>query len=850
MSTNVGAIDLELLLSSNKFNKQLGNVQNIANKSGSMIAGSFKKIGMAVAAAFSVTKLVQFGKECINVASNTTNAWIGLNSVLTGQGKNFEQAKKFINDYVSDGLVPLNNAVAAYKNLTLRGYSSDQIQKTMNALKNSATFARQSSYSLGDAVQTATEGLKNENSVVVDNAGVTKNVAKMWEDYAKSIGKTTNQLTQAEKIQAEVNGILEETKFQSNDAAIYANTYSGKLAQLNTAFTNMKSRIGSVAQAIAKTFIPMITAGANAVTKLFTVIESALSAFGLQADSVESISGGLGNIADISNEASSAVEDIGTSAKKTKKSLNGLRTFDILNNMSSNKKDDSDTSSSSAGPEIKTDAIDFNGVANSIDNAISKKFEEFFKPLQNSWNKYGEKIFTNLKRTVNNFKRLFIELGSSFKKVWTNGTAETMLGHIFSITSNIIEIVGNLADAFANAWANAGNGDAIIQNICDYWNDLLYIVDDVSQTITDFTSSPEFQEFANGMVESIKLITDVISNVGRVLKEVWDEHGKEAFEQMLTTATKLGTAVNTVWKKIQPFVSWCIETMIKRTLIPMIDRLKSIWKVLEGVIDFVTGVFSGDWKRAWEGIKEIFIGMLGIMKSNLEKIFPGITSVFEKGWNFIKSIWQNAGGFFGGIWNGIKNAFGSVSTWFHDTFSRAWQKVKDVFSSGGQVFNGIKEGIDRTFKTVVNSLISGINRVVKVPFEKIQQALNKIRNVEVMGYHPFYGLPYISVPSIPYLAEGGYFKANQPTLAMVGDNMTQDEVVTPIPKMQEALRSVLSENHGNSEVVSLLKQIISLLKNMSGDMVFKVGEEELARAVLNGFRALQAKSSKPIFDFL
>ena len=33
-----------------------------------------------------------------------------------------------------------------------------------------------------------TEGLKNENSILVDNAGVTKNVAKMWEDYAKAIG--------------------------------------------------------------------------------------------------------------------------------------------------------------------------------------------------------------------------------------------------------------------------------------------------------------------------------------------------------------------------------------------------------------------------------------------------------------------------------------------------------------------------------------------------------------------------------------------------------------------------------------------------------------------------------------
>ena len=192
MSTNVGEIDLSLILNSDKFNSQLKNVDSQADKASTKISSTLSKIGKAVAVAFSVTAIVKFGKECLNVATETSNAWIGLNSILTGQGKSFSQAKKFINDYIADGLVPLNNAVGAYKNLALRGYSSDQIQKTMNALKNSATFARQSTYSLGDAVQTATEGLKNENSVVVDNAGVTKNVAKMWEDYAKKIGKTTN----------------------------------------------------------------------------------------------------------------------------------------------------------------------------------------------------------------------------------------------------------------------------------------------------------------------------------------------------------------------------------------------------------------------------------------------------------------------------------------------------------------------------------------------------------------------------------------------------------------------------------------------------------------------------------
>ena len=168
MSTNVGEIDLSLILDSNKFSSQLKNIDAQANTASSKISSSLLKIGKAALAAFSVAAVVKWGKECLNVATETSNAWIGLNSILTGQGKSFDKAKQFINDYISDGLVPLNNAVAAYKNLTLRGYNSDQIQKTMNALKNSATFARQSTYSLGDAVQTATEGLKTDEGLCSD----------------------------------------------------------------------------------------------------------------------------------------------------------------------------------------------------------------------------------------------------------------------------------------------------------------------------------------------------------------------------------------------------------------------------------------------------------------------------------------------------------------------------------------------------------------------------------------------------------------------------------------------------------------------------------------------------------
>lgn len=849
MSTNVGSIDLELLLNSNKFNKELGNVQNIADKSGSKIAGSFKKIGVAVAAAFSVSKIIKFSKECISLGSDIAEVQNVVDVAFKTMNEN-------VNSFASNAIEQFGlSQLATKKYMGTFGAMSQafgftekeayEMSKTLTGLTGDvASFYNlnpDEAYNKIKSVFTGeTETLKQLGVVMTQNA---------LDQYAlaNGYGKTTAKMTEQEKVALRYNFVLKQLEMASGDFVRTQDSWANQTRVLSLRFDELKATIG---QGLINVFTPVVKVINTVLAKLQVLANSFKSFTDMVTGKVNSNNGGgLSTLADSAVDVSGAVDGIGESAKKTKKALNGLRSFDILNNNVTSSSN-SDTGSSSGGTGINTEGIDFSNVANTLDENISSNFEEFFRPLKNSWDKYGEKIFSNLKRTIDNFRRLFSALGNSFKKVWTNGTAEQILGHIFSVVNNIVESVGNLAETFTIAWTNAGNGDAIIQNISDCWNDLWYIVDSISKAIADFTSSPEFQEFANSTIESINLISDTLNHVWDKLKELWDEYGKEAFEQILTAMAKVGTAINVIWKAIQPLVNYCIEKLIEYVLKPLIEKIKAIGEMIEGIADFIIGVFTGDWERAWNGIKEIFYGALNYMKAGFDKIFGPLIDGFKTGWEIVKNAWQGASGFFGGVWNGIKGAFGSVSNWFHNTFSGAWQRVKDVFSSGGQVFNGIKEGIESTFKTVVNGLISGINKIVKVPFEKIQQAIDKIRNVEVAGFHPFYGLPYISVPSIPYLAQGGYFKANQPTLAMVGDNMTQDEVVTPIPKMQDALRSVLNENQGNTEIVSLLKQIINLLKNMSGDMVFKVGEEELARVVLNGLRILQAKSSKPIFDFL
>lgn len=853
MSTNVGAVDFELLLNSNPFNKGLKNTTNTIKSSG--IENALKKISQLAVAAFSVKAVTDFGKVCIQVATETSNAWIGLNSILTGQGKSFNQAKNFINDYISDGLVPLNNAVGAYKNLALRGYNSEQIQKTMNALKNSATFARQSTYSLGDAVQTATEGLKNENSVVVDNAGVTKNVAKMWEDYAKSIGKTTNNLTQQEKIQAEVNGILEETKFQSNDAAIYANTFSGKLAQLNTAFTNMKTAIGNVIQPIAKIFIPTITQATNAITNLFNKIASLLAVFGLKADSVESITGGISDIASGAANASNAVSGIGDSAKKSAKDLKSLASFDTAQIL---KKDDSDSSSSGSGAGGKIDTSGLNLTdnlkkqASDIENILNGVN---FEPLKQSFN--------NLREAISYFGqgsgKILDGFYNNYLKPLGNYVISDALPHFLNSTANAMKSIDfdKLESAFNELWKSL---EPFHENI---GNGLLWFYDNVLLKLATWTINEVVPAFLKILKGSIDVTNKAIEDIKPIWKWFWDK-----VLSPITTWT--GGVIVDVLNGVGDALKWISDNEVAMSIIEgvaiaigLVTGALTLYNIAMGVCNVVTGIFAGIMAILTSPIT-IVIAIIGALIAAIilcVKHWEQIKETAKNCWEGIKNAWNNAGqwfnekivipikNFFGNLWNnvkdtasgawqGIKGIFSGIGSWFSNIFQQAYNGITRVFSNIGNFFGGIWQRIKNTFSNlgmsignaISNAVKSGINGVISLIEKRINSAINLINGaIGIINLIPGVNVDKIQSLNLPRLAQGGYVKANTPQLAMIGDNRHQGEVVAPEDKLMSLYKKANQEMGlgNNDKVIELLEKIIQILVNLSFDFNLYIDSYEL-----------------------
>ncbi|MDP4134000.1 MAG: hypothetical protein Q8882_08315 [Bacillota bacterium] len=266
---------------------------------------------LAIVAGLALYKVSGAIKGGLDAFNQYRSSMVGLQSVVVGTGNNFKEAQKFINDYTNDGLIPASNAATALKNLLNRGYTQTQAEEVLNRLKDSASFGRQASLSLGDAVQSAAEGLKNENSILVDNAGVTKNVSVMWKEYAETIGKSVNDLTQAQKIQAEYNGIMKETQHQVGDAAKYANEFAGAQAKNAAETLKMKQAFGAALAPALREIYDLLNGMLPAVTAFISSNKSLIAILALVAVAFLSAVTALTAFHTVTKLLSPAVKELG-----------------------------------------------------------------------------------------------------------------------------------------------------------------------------------------------------------------------------------------------------------------------------------------------------------------------------------------------------------------------------------------------------------------------------------------------------------------------------------------------------------------------------------------------------------
>lgn len=805
-------------------------------------------------------KLRQVYAEMDNIQANTWKAYtpegveIGNKAIEPAVNNDLAGNKQYQN--LSKEAAKLEGQIASLNsklNTTKQEYTQieGQIQQTttkqstwnniVNKVKTAIAGIKKNTNSTGSAFQsvaTISEKVRNGCSQIFKITGriVTK-IKQMGTGFKQGLGhilKYAGALFSLQSIYSTLSGAANSWLSSQNSAA----------QQLNANIEYMKYSMGSA-------LAPVIEFITNLVFQLMKAIQSLVYAFS-----------GINIFANASAKAYSSMASSAKEANKETKQLAGVHSE--INNIQSN-----DNSSSGSGGGSITPSFDLSQVDNQM-SPLAQKLYDFFKPLVDSWNTYSAGLVEQVKTTASQIGELLSSVWGSFEEIITNGTA-------YSILENILAIIGNIAQAWANAWNYNNNGDVIVQNLANAFNNLLVAINNV-------VSSPEFQEWLNNCSDKFREISEKIasidwqplvnalfeigSTIGTLALDIlsglvdifkWLAENPAIAEVLLAIAVAIGVVSTAV--SIVSSVMAVLNPILQATNITLMPLIGIIIAIIAVIAIIVVAIMNWDTvtqaiANTWEWIKQKAIEIWNAIAEFFTNLWNSICEIATNVWNGIKdffvNIWTGISTFFSNIWNGIKNVamtvwnaitttISNVINGIKNTISNVLNTIKTVWSN---IWNGIKNvvtsvwnGIWNIIKSVVNNILSGIEGFVNGVIRGINWVLSGISKVanavgSLIGLNPI--SLQLSTISLPRLAKGAVLKV--PTVAEMAEYpgaSTNPEIVTPQNIMEETFDKVLARYQDNDN-----SQPIYLTVN--------VGNAKLGQILLDDLRNMKRRSGKGI----
>ena len=236
-------------------------------------------------------------------------------------------------------------------------------------------------------------------SRAMDKYGINIRNANMQQElYNLGIDTSISKLSQADKTILRTIILLNNSKYAWADLSNTINQPANQIRMLQSNFASLGRTIGSLFIPILQTVLPYVNAIVIALQRMFAYIAKLL---GIKLSNFVSSTGGIsvdtGDIADNMDNASGAIDNANTSAKKLEKTLSVLA-FDQLNQLNDNSDSGSTSnpSSGSGGGASHLSALDA-----ALDDALSayqKAWDEAFKKMSNRANEMADAIVNAFKR--------------------------------------------------------------------------------------------------------------------------------------------------------------------------------------------------------------------------------------------------------------------------------------------------------------------------------------------------------------------------------------------------------------------------------------------------------------------
>ncbi|ASN70237.1 hypothetical protein 10F3_52 [uncultured Caudovirales phage] len=171
--------------------------------------------------------------------------------------------------------------------------------------------------------------------------------------------------------------------------------------------------------------------------------------------------------------------------------------------------------------------------------------------------------------------------------------------------------------------------------------------------------APVFSTIFNGLLSAVQFIAPYIgqalggvfsflASIGNQVSAFWKENGTQIVQALQN--------VFSVLQKVFVFLMPIILTIVQSVWGNIKGVITGALNIIMGIVKIFTGLFTGDFGKMWEGVKQLFFGAVSFIWNGLQLLFIGR---IVKG---IMGLAKSVGGLVAGMWNGVKSFFVNGAT--------------------------------------------------------------------------------------------------------------------------------------------------------------------------------------------
>lgn len=706
------------------------NSRRAGQQAGDDYSGGFgssaKKLTGILAGAFAAVKIGDFAKSAIDQASDLNEAGTKMQVV-------FGDANAAVQEFAGKGAKALGlsslQAQNAAANFGVFGKAAglagkDQSDFSTGLTQLAVDMASFSNTTPDDAIEALSAGLRGESEplrrygVLLDDASLRQEALGLG-----IISTTKNSLTPQQRVLAAHSLILKQTSDAQGDFARTSDGLANQQRILSAQWTDMKGKLGAA-------FLPAVNAVVHALNDdLFPILDS-VGAKASAAWHVLSTGDFPGATAGLGEEDSPLVGAL----------FKVRDTYAVLK------------------PQIEAA---WNSLKTGDNYGVSADEQSPLVRIALMLREFGLGTFDKL-------KVIFGNLWNTAKDLWPA---------IQSIAGSISDAVGSLSGAGLGAFTGflgiSEQLSGVLQDIlvpafdwiAKFMKDnpavVLTLVGAlvayriVTQGIAIATQAwAAIQAVLNAVMNANPITLVVIALVALAAAVVWAYTNVGWFKDAVDASWSfIKDATNKLWNNVlKPAFQWISDNIhvvgdffvaMWNAAQPVFDFLKESWdnfvKVIQGVIDVVVGVFTGDWQRAWDGVKQIFTAAWDQIVNFVTTAWTLISGAFTAAWNvtvkpvlgWIQEALTTTGRFFMDLWN---NTVSKVWTWIQDKIDTVWKWLnQNVFAplnlavaTMGTFFNNLWTTV-QTVWTNISTFFGNVAQGITDAVTKVKQGITDIK---------------------------------------------------------------------------------------------------------------------------